>query len=211
MKKQVKREEIIEAAKNLIMQKGYRKTNVEDITNAVGIAKGSFYTYFKSKDSLMETLLTEKDEIHRKNLQEAMKGAKNLEESIKKYIEYYLFMPTHDLEFILVMLKMMRSVDTVSKSVITRLEIGKKTRRDEFVKILEENIDEVEAENKKDLERYGLLVFGMVNIFYINNFLPAENRFEEVSLEDIKAKIKNVNFEYEIEFMARTILKMVKK
>ena len=60
MKKQVKREEIIQAAKKLIIEKGYRKTSVEDITNEVGIAKGSFYTYFKSKDYLMETLLIEK-------------------------------------------------------------------------------------------------------------------------------------------------------
>ena len=211
VKKQVKREEIIEAAKNLIMQKGYRKTSVEDITSAVGIAKGSFYTYFKSKDFLMETLLTEKDELHKIKLEEVMKGAENLYESVKRYVTYYLVMPTHDLEFILVMIKMMRSIDSIGEDVIKRIELGKKNRKDEFVKILEKHIDEVDIKGKKDLEKYGLLVFGMINTFYINSFLPAENRFEEVQLEEIKEKIRSVDFQYETEFMTKTILKMIKK
>lgn len=211
MKKQVKREEIIETVKNMIIQKGYRKASVEDITNAVGIAKGSFYTYFKSKDSLMETLLTEKDEIHKKKLEETMTGAKNLKESIEKYVRYYLFMPTHDLEFFLVMFKMMRSVDVVSKGIIDKLEMCKKVRIDEMMRILEKNIDEVDARDENDLKKYGLLVFGMLNTFYINNFFPDANRYGEFHLEDIKEKVRSVDFENEIDFMTKVILKMVKK
>ena len=44
-----KRELIVFSVKNLILEKGYSNISVEDITKNLGIAKGSFYTYFKSK------------------------------------------------------------------------------------------------------------------------------------------------------------------
>lgn len=211
MKKQVKREEIIEAAKKLIMQKGYRKTSVEDITHEVGIAKGSFYTYFKSKDFLIETLLSEKAEIHKEYMKKLIEGTKTLEEAVEKYIEYYLVMPTKDIEFVLVMVKMMRSIDSIGREVIDRLESDKKSRKDEFINILKKYIERVDIENEKDFDRYGLLVFGMINTFYLNNFLPAENRFSEFEYDEMKEKIEKVDFNYEIKYMTKSILKLVRK
>ena len=211
MKKQVKREEIIEAAKKLIMQKGYRKTSVEDITHEVGIAKGSFYTYFKSKDFLMETLLSEKAEIHKEYMEKLIEGTKTLEEAVEKYIEYYLIMPTKDIEFVLVMVKMMRSIDSIGKKVIDRLEADKRNRKNEFITILKKYSERADIENEKDFDRYGLLVFGMINTFYLNNFLPAENRFSEFEYDEMKEKIEKVDFNYEIKFMTKSILKLIKK
>ena len=44
-----KKKEIIKGVKTLVLKKGYNNVSVEDITTYIGIAKGSFYTYFKSK------------------------------------------------------------------------------------------------------------------------------------------------------------------
>ena len=46
-----RRNEILDAAETLITEKGYSKTTIIDILNQVGIAKGTFYYYFKSKYS----------------------------------------------------------------------------------------------------------------------------------------------------------------
>lgn len=211
MKKQVKREEIIETAKKLIMQKGYRKTSVEDITNEVGIAKGSFYTYFKSKDFLIETLLSEKGVAHKEIMSNLIKRSNTLDEAVKKYVEYYLVLPTKDIEFVLVMVKMMRSIDSVGKGVIGKIEEDKKNRKNEFTEIMKKFIDEIDIKSEKDFERYGFLVFGMINTFYINNFLPAENRLSEAKYEEVKEKMLNIDFKYEIDFMTRAILKLIKK
>ncbi len=211
MKKQVKREEIISAAKKLIIEKGYRKTSVEDITNEVGIAKGSFYTYFKSKDFLMETLLTEKAEIHREFMDKLIDNSKTLCEALEQYFKYYLIMPTLDIEFVLVMVKMMRSIDSVGKGIIEKLETDKRNRKNEFISIMKKYIDEIDIQDEKDFDRYGLLVFGMINTFYLNNFMPSENRFTEFEYEEMKEKISRVDFNYEIEFMTRAILKLIKK
>ena len=211
MKKQVKREEIISAAKKLIIEKGYRKTSVEDITNEVGIAKGSFYTYFKSKDFLMETLLTEKAEIHREFMDKLIDNSKTLCEALEQYFKYYLIIPTLDIEFVLVMVKMMRSIDSVGKGIIEKLETDKRNRKNEFISIMKKYIDEIDIQDEKDFDRYGLLVFGMINTFYLNNFMPSENRFTEFEYEEMREKISKVDFNYEIEFMTRAILKLIKK
>ena len=56
IKKQKKRK-ILEKAFELFRENGYMDTKVEDITKALGISKGSFYTYFKTKEELLCELL----------------------------------------------------------------------------------------------------------------------------------------------------------
>jgi transcriptional regulator, tetR family len=52
IKKQKKRK-ILEKAFELFRKNGYTDTKVEDITRKLGILKGSFYTYFKTKEELL--------------------------------------------------------------------------------------------------------------------------------------------------------------
>lgn len=54
--KEERRKEIIETAGKLFEEKGYEQTQVQDIVNEIGVAKGLFYYYFKSKDEVMEEL-----------------------------------------------------------------------------------------------------------------------------------------------------------
>ncbi len=211
MKKQVKREEIIHAAKKLIIEKGYRKTSVQDITDEAGIAKGSFYTYFKSKDYLMETLLIEKLENRSGSVKEIIASEGSLEDIIREYVKYYLTVTVDDAEFILVMTTMMRSVDSIGEVVIERLEKDKARRKQEFIDILKRFSDEVDIREERDYERYGLLIFGMINTFYINNLFPSENRFVETSLTDVKNKISSIDFDYEAKFMTNILIKLVRK
>ncbi len=49
--------ELLQAAQQLFFQKGYEQTSVNDIIEKVGIAKGTFYHYFKSKHQLLDELV----------------------------------------------------------------------------------------------------------------------------------------------------------
>lgn len=49
--------EIIAAAEVLFAAKGYADTTVSDVLDAVGIAKGTFYYYFASKERLMDAVI----------------------------------------------------------------------------------------------------------------------------------------------------------
>ncbi len=53
-----RKSEILDTAEMLFCTKGYSKTTVNDILNEVGIAKGTFYYYFKSKEEVMDAIIT---------------------------------------------------------------------------------------------------------------------------------------------------------
>lgn len=211
MKKQVKREEIISAAQKLIIQKGYRKTSVEDITKEAGIAKGSFYTYFKSKDSLMESIFSEKIEVLSKGLEDSLKNVQGLDDTIKKYIRYYLSVSENEAEFILVMMTMMRSIDSIGDVLIKRIEKDKTEKKEEIEEILKKYKDEIDIKDENDIERYSLITRGNLNNFYINNYFPSGNRLNEISIEGLQERIRSVDIEYETDFMSKAILKLIKK
>lgn len=54
---EIRRQEIIEAAQALFEKEGYTKTSVEAIIQASGIAKGTFYYYFKSKQAVLQAIV----------------------------------------------------------------------------------------------------------------------------------------------------------
>ncbi|GEU03336.1 TetR family transcriptional regulator [Bacillus anthracis] len=52
-----RRKEILETAERLFLTKGYTNTTVNDILKEIGIAKGTFYHYFKSKEEVMDEII----------------------------------------------------------------------------------------------------------------------------------------------------------
>ncbi len=45
--------ELIEAAKDVMFEKSYTRTKISDIVAKAGVAQGTFYLYFKSKEELL--------------------------------------------------------------------------------------------------------------------------------------------------------------
>ncbi|MES0489203.1 MAG: TetR/AcrR family transcriptional regulator [Leptospirales bacterium] len=54
---EIRKNEIIQAAQKLFFSQGYENTPITDILHATGIAKGTFYHYFKSKDELLSEMV----------------------------------------------------------------------------------------------------------------------------------------------------------
>ena len=54
---QTRRDEILGVSHRLFLQHGYDTVSVNEIISAVGIAKGTFYHHFPSKDALLEELI----------------------------------------------------------------------------------------------------------------------------------------------------------
>ena len=51
-----RRSEILEAALHLFSSKGFHDTTMEEVANAAGVAKGTIYLYFQSKEHLLLAL-----------------------------------------------------------------------------------------------------------------------------------------------------------
>ena len=48
--------EYLETALKLFNEKGYEKTTIKDIIDAMGVSKGAFYHYFQSKEDIIEEI-----------------------------------------------------------------------------------------------------------------------------------------------------------
>lgn len=65
--KQIKRKSLLETAFNLFTSKGIHNTSVSDIVKGAGMAKGTFYLYFKDKYDIRNKLIAHKaSELFRK-------------------------------------------------------------------------------------------------------------------------------------------------
>ena len=54
---QVRMAEILDTAEELFYAKGYHETQISDIVKKIGVAQGTFYYYFKSKEEILEALI----------------------------------------------------------------------------------------------------------------------------------------------------------
>lgn len=52
-----RKNEIIDTAERLFAKKGYQQCCVNDILSEIGIAKGTFYHYFKSKEEVLDAVI----------------------------------------------------------------------------------------------------------------------------------------------------------
>jgi len=52
----VRKNELLDTAQELFFTQGYEQTTVETIIQKVGVSKGTFYYYFKSKEDLLDKL-----------------------------------------------------------------------------------------------------------------------------------------------------------
>ncbi len=59
-KKSIKRGRILDAASSLFMNKSFASTAVDDVVRMAGVAKGTFYLYFKDKYDLLNEIVARK-------------------------------------------------------------------------------------------------------------------------------------------------------
>lgn len=57
-------EAMIDAATRVFIAQGYRRTQMVDVANAMGIAKGTLYLYVESKEALFDAVVRHADQPH---------------------------------------------------------------------------------------------------------------------------------------------------
>ena len=71
---------ILSAAAQEIYEKGYHNAAINDITRRAGVASGTFYVYFDSKDDLYKFLLLQCSHMIRKHLNHAVRDCRTRRE-----------------------------------------------------------------------------------------------------------------------------------
>ena len=92
-KKQQKRESLLDSAFQLFIEHGFSKTSISDIVRSAGVAKGTFYLYFKDKFDIRNHLIAHKASQVFQNAYEA-RGR----EQITDFEEQVIFIADHILD-----------------------------------------------------------------------------------------------------------------
>lgn len=75
MKPHERKREILDAARELFLQKEYEKTTIQDVMQKLQIAKGTTYHYFPSKEKLLEAVVQDMVDEYMAKVEEAVKDA----------------------------------------------------------------------------------------------------------------------------------------
>lgn len=84
------REALVEAGQQFFLQYGPERTTVEDLTDDVGIAKGSFYTFFDSKSALFMEVFRRLGKAQVEAVLEAVEDIEAGEEGIRVLFHTYI-------------------------------------------------------------------------------------------------------------------------
>ena len=92
-KKELKRKHILEAAADLFSRNSYHEVMVEDVAKMIGVAKGTVYNYFTSKEELYFSIMSQRMENLIISLTEKIQKEHNSVDSLRSFILHvYMFM-----------------------------------------------------------------------------------------------------------------------
>ncbi|MBZ2166525.1 TetR/AcrR family transcriptional regulator [Methanobacterium spitsbergense] len=86
--KKIAKEKITKAAYNVFTNKGYHKTTMDDIANEVGVSKASLYSYFKSKEEILQTVTKENLNLSFTDFFDNKDSLDSLEDLYKYLVEF---------------------------------------------------------------------------------------------------------------------------
>lgn len=100
-----RREEILQAAKELFLEQGYEQTTIRRIADRVGISAPALYLYFRDKDALLLALCDQTFGYLMESIDEIDKTVSDAMERVRRFGEAYIrFGLSHPDEYRLVFL-----------------------------------------------------------------------------------------------------------
>ena len=183
--KEDKKKKILEKAIELFGEAGYLKTTVEEITNSLSISKGSFYTYFDSKESLLLGILNYLFEQHCIILDKTAEETKDLdaESTLRLYLKTSIekTMVNKNVTALIqqVIFNDFFKVDEIKRKLPSFKEVD--------VKFVRENIFEKLGENQRYFNKTLVIEYTISSIhtFIMINLKEREAEFIEQNKEGI--------------------------
>lgn len=208
MQKEGKKEQILDVGKDVLLKKGIFKTRVEDITTYLGIAKGSFYTYFKSKDQLLEEIINRVYEIREDELEKLLKSNYNYKEQIKFFIIKRFVISLDHLKSNLILINLTRNLEhltPVLREKLLKIEILNR----KFLKEIIKNIPNVNY-SEEEMNTLIIFIMGGIKSYRLERlFYKNTDDYFISDIEEFKERLKNINLEKEVELVVNGILKLL--
>lgn len=202
-----KKELIVSSAKKVILEKGYKNISVEDITNEAGIAKGSFYTYFKSKNLVIDYILEEV--IAKRKNEFKLDKRKSLENTIKSLVRTRIKLDDEKLKENLVLVNLFRNVASLDEKTLMLLKELAKVIIERMESIILAYPKEIKIE-RKDIKFYSKMLNNIISNYKTFTLFFSEKSNQFITdIEEVKKKYQTEDFERNIEIISKSILKIL--
>ncbi len=187
------RKAILDAAVKIVAQKGYYNAKTAEIAREAGVASGTIYNYFKSKDDILISVFNEKVGEMVETLRRAMNRMEDVDSKISLIITSVmrLFRTDRDLAEILAV-ELRQSAKFLKSSAM--LELLK------FLELIEEVIAEGQSNGlyRKELDpaMIAILLVGcmeaMLNMWIIGDLIPEFKRQYDYTLAEASEAVLDI-------------------
>lgn len=203
-----KKDLIVSSTKKLILKKGYNNTSVEDITKNLGISKGSFYTYFKSKHCVIDYILTEQLVISKNIEKNFFEKDMTLESCIEKLVKTrIIFKEDNSIKINLLIANLFRNLDSLSQETLCILKKLEEINLKVIANIIYKYVKKIK---EKEIEKYSRILNNIINNYKIFElFISQETMNFITTTTELKNKYRDLSFQLDINILIKSILKIL--
>lgn len=178
-KKRIKEDKLYKSAYELFIEKGIKNTAIDDIVKKAGIAKGTFYLYFKDKRDIINKLILLKS---RNALNEAI--IKTREANIESFQDRGLYFVEYIISYFKNNKLMLNLIDKNFSWSIYRFEVSKTNRYENIQGAIQSFIDNMmdKGMEKEEAELTLFMIIELVGSVCYTSIINSEPK----DIESIK-------------------------
>ena len=204
---------ILEKAKDMIITEGYSNLSINKLTSELGISKGSFYTYFPSKDNMLAEILDEYLEnikVFSENLiLNSILNSNSIDECLDYYVNSMFNLNDRELKLALIITSLKRNYEVFNEENFIKLKNTARKTID-FIKILLKKYKKSINIKEKDMEKCSKMIFSITEVFLMMENINFEtNKFSSKTLDEVKELYRSQEMKENLEFIKESIKKIL--
>ena len=200
---------ILEKAKDMMIADGYSKLSISKLTSELDISKGSFYTYFPSKDEMLGKILDEYTVNIKSFIENLEKNSNSVDEYLNNYIDTVTDLSDEDLKLELTIVNLRSNYEILNEENYFKIkEIGRILILG-IENTLKKYLTNIKVQ-EKDLIRCSKIIFSITEVFTMMETVDFErNKFTVKSIEEMKKSIRSQEMKENLEFIKNSIKKII--
>ena len=204
---------ILEKAKDMIITEGYSNLSINKLTSELGISKGSFYTYFPSKDNMLAEILDEYLEnikVFSENLiLNSILNSNSIDECLDYYVNSMFNLNDRELKLALIITSLKRNYEVFNEENFIKLKNTARKTIDFIKSILKKYKKSINIK-EKDMEKCSKIIFSITEVFLMMENINFEtNKFSSKSLDEVKELYRSQEMKENLEFIKESIKKIL--
>lgn len=204
-----KKQIILEKAKDMIITEGYSNLSISKLTSELNISKGSFYTYFPSKDSMLSEILDEYSENAKIFSENLISKSNNIDECLDFYMDSMLSLNDRELKLELVITSLKRNYEVFNEENFIKL----KNIARNMIDFIKEGLNKYKKSiniKQKDIEKCSKMIFSIAEVFLMMENVNFEtNKFSSKTLDEVKELYRSQDMKENLEFIKESIKKIL--